>query len=64
MILKPSLPDSMISFPRIKLPIAVFLALVFGSAAGAGTLGKTISGRVVSITDGDTIRVIINNTGR
>lgn len=39
------------------LPIAVFLALVIISEAGAGTLGKTIPAQVVSITDGDTLVV-------
>jgi micrococcal nuclease len=47
----------MISIPGKHLPIAIFLALMIVSYAGAGLLERTIPARVVSITNGDNIVV-------
>jgi endonuclease YncB( thermonuclease family) len=55
MILWSSLPDFKISILRIIIPIAIFLALVIISPAGAGTLGQMMPARVARIVDGDTI---------
>jgi micrococcal nuclease len=60
MILKPSSPDFKISIQRIIIPIAICLALVIISPAGAGTLGQRITARVARIVDGDTVVVGVN----
>jgi micrococcal nuclease len=46
---------------RKILPFAIILAMVIVSAGAAGTLNKTIPAQVVSITDGDTIIVRVQD---
>ena len=52
--------DFVMPISRRLFSIAIFLGLAIGSAAGAETLGKTLLAKVVTVVDGDTLRVMIN----